>query len=35
MLNDGLGKKRGGRGWPLTQGSSHGLIIHYRDEPDK
>jgi len=32
MLNDG--KKRRGRGWPLTQWRRHGLIIHYRDEPD-
>ena len=32
MLNDG--KKRRGRGRPLTQGRGRGLIIHYRDEPD-
>jgi len=32
MLNDG--KKSRGRGRPLTQGRGHGLIIHYRDEPD-
>jgi len=32
MLNDG--KKRGGRGRPLTQGRRHRLIIHYWDEPD-
>jgi len=32
MLNEG--KKRRGRGRPLTQGRRHGLIIHYRDEPD-
>jgi len=32
MLNDR--KKRRGRGRPLTQGRRHGLIIHYRDEPD-
>jgi len=32
MLNDG--KKRRGRGLPLTQGRRHGLIIHYRDEPN-
>jgi len=32
MLNDG--KKRRGRGWPLTQGRGHRLIIHYWDEPD-
>jgi len=33
MLNDG--KKRMGRGRPLTQGGRHGLIIHFRDEPDE
>ena len=33
MLNDG--KKRRGRGRPLTQGRGHWLIIHYRDEPDE
>ena len=32
MLYDG--KKRRGRGRPLTQGRGNGLIIHYRDEPD-
>ena len=32
MLNNG--KKRKGRGKPLTQGRRHGLIIHYRDEPE-
>jgi len=32
MLNDG--KKRRGRGRPLTQGRGHGLIIHDREEPD-
>ena len=32
MLNDR--KKRRGRGWPMTWGRRHGLIIHYRDEPD-
>jgi len=32
MLNDG--KKRRGRGRPLTQGRRHGLIFHDRDEPD-
>ena len=32
MLNDG--KKRRGRGRPLTQGRGNGLIIHYRDEHD-
>ena len=32
MLNDG--KKRRGRGRPLTLGRGHGLIIHYWDEPD-
>jgi len=30
MLNDG--KKRRGRGRPLTQGRRHGLLIHFRDE---
>jgi len=33
MLNDG--KKRMGRGRPLTQGRRHGLIMHFRDEPDE
>jgi len=33
MLNDG--KKHRGRGWPLTPGSWHGLMIHFRDEPDE
>ena len=33
MLYDG--KKRGGKGRPLTQGTRHGLIIHFRDEPDE
>jgi len=33
MLDDG--KKRGGRGLPLTPGRVHGLIIHFRDEPDE
>jgi len=33
MLNDG--KKRMGRGRPLTQGKRYGLIIHFRDEPDE
>jgi len=33
MLNDG--KKRRGRGRPLTPGKGHGLIIHYRDKPDE
>jgi len=33
MLNDG--KKRMGRSRPLTQGRRHGLIIHFRDEPDE
>jgi len=33
MLNDG--KKRRGRGRPLTRGGGHRLIIHYRDEPDE
>jgi len=33
MLNDG--KKRGGRGRPLTPRRGHGLIIHFRDEPDE
>jgi len=33
MLNDG--KKRRGRGRPLTPGKGHWLIIHYRDEPDE
>jgi len=33
MLNDG--KKRMGRGRPLTQGRRHELIIHFRDEPDE
>jgi len=33
MLNDG--KKRMGRGRPLTQGRKHGSIIHFRDEPDE
>jgi len=33
MLNDG--KKRGGRGRPLTQGRGHRLIIHFRYEPDE
>jgi len=28
------GKKSRGRGWLLTQGRGHSLIIHYRDEPD-
>jgi len=32
MLNDS--KKRRGRGRPLTRGERHGLIIHFRDEPD-
>ena len=32
MLNDG--KKLRGRGRPLTEGRGHGLIIHFRDEPD-
>jgi len=32
MLNDG--KKRRGRGRPLTLERGHGFIIHYRDEPD-
>jgi len=33
MLNDG--KKRMGRGRPVTQGRRHGLIIHFRDKPDE
>jgi len=33
MLNDG--KKCMGRGRPMTQGKRHGLIIHFRDEPDE
>jgi len=33
MLNDG--KKRRGRGQPLTPGKGNGLIILYRDEPDE
>jgi len=33
MFNDG--KKRRGRGRPLTPGRGHGSIIHSRDEPDK
>jgi len=33
MLNDG--KKRRGRGRPLALKRGHGLIIHYRDEPDE
>jgi len=33
MLTDG--KKRMGRGRPLTQGNRYGLIIHFRDEPDE
>ena len=33
MLTDG--KKRRGRGRPLSQGGRHGLIIHFRDEPDR
>ena len=33
MLSDG--KKRRGRGRPLTPGRGHRLIIHYRDEPDE
>jgi len=33
MLNNA--KKRMGRGRPLTQGRRHGLIIHFRDEPDE
>jgi len=32
MLNDG--KKRRGRGRPLTLVSRCGSVIHYRDEPD-
>jgi len=32
MLNDG--KKRRGRGRPLSQGRRKGLFIHCRDEPD-
>ena len=32
MLNDG--KKRRGRGRPLSQGRRNWLIIHYRGEPD-
>jgi len=32
MLNDG--KKRRGRGRPLSRKRGHGLIIHYRDESD-
>jgi len=32
MLNDG--KKRRGRGRRLTRERRHGLVIHYRDEPD-
>jgi len=32
MLNDG--KKRAGRGWPMSQGNSNGLPINYRDKPD-
>jgi len=33
MLNDG--KKRMGRGRPLTPRRGHRSIIHYRDEPDE
>jgi len=33
MLNDG--KKRRGRGRPLTPERGHWLINHYRDEPDE
>jgi len=33
ILNDG--KKRRGRGRPLTLGRQHGLIIHSRDEPEE
>jgi len=32
MLNDG--KKSRGRGRPLSRERRHGLIIHYRNEPD-
>ena len=32
MLNDGETCRS--RGWPFSRGRRHGLIIHYRDEPE-